>query len=306
MKKIIFTLSLLTLVGADKNCPNEELCGNSSIDIQEECDDGNTLNGDGCSSECYIENALCSMDVFQCPDGTLVSRTGNDCSFDCSDDDDENEVEIPKVCPSDAHMCPDGTWIGRSGEDCVFDCSQHMVNACNEDMFECPDGIFVYGVGPNCEHDCADHSEDAYNRFTPEHCEKDRFMCGDGTEVGRSGDECIFDCRGHELEDTIVEDCTLGESTIEAGGIASESTFGEITTYKICTSEGVQPDFAYTSDIDDTTVPDMLIICTHYQPGRVFNQNYEIVTYSDWGCNRYCTCDSNGDLMCTPYIMCIN
>jgi cysteine-rich repeat protein len=35
-------------------------CGDGSLQIGEECDDGNTLNGDGCSSKCQLE-ASCSI-----------------------------------------------------------------------------------------------------------------------------------------------------------------------------------------------------------------------------------------------------
>jgi len=41
-------------------------CGNSFIDLEkgEECDDGNTISGDGCSKECKIEeNYQCNFSV---------------------------------------------------------------------------------------------------------------------------------------------------------------------------------------------------------------------------------------------------
>jgi cysteine-rich repeat protein len=37
---------------------SEGVCGNSILDSGEECDDGNNINGDGCSSSCTIEPAL--------------------------------------------------------------------------------------------------------------------------------------------------------------------------------------------------------------------------------------------------------
>lgn len=36
-------------------CPVEPFCGDGNLDEGEECDDGNLINGDGCSSECKIE-----------------------------------------------------------------------------------------------------------------------------------------------------------------------------------------------------------------------------------------------------------
>lgn len=39
-------------------------CGNSIKETTELCDDGNIVNGDGCSSQCQIEtNYLCNLDV---------------------------------------------------------------------------------------------------------------------------------------------------------------------------------------------------------------------------------------------------
>lgn len=35
--------------------PEEPICGNEVLEQGEECDDGNLINGDGCSSECLIE-----------------------------------------------------------------------------------------------------------------------------------------------------------------------------------------------------------------------------------------------------------
>ena len=33
-----------------------EACGNGIVELQEKCDDGNTVNGDGCSYICNLEN----------------------------------------------------------------------------------------------------------------------------------------------------------------------------------------------------------------------------------------------------------
>ena len=47
----------------NKKCVNTQdqpkvLCGNGNVDAAygEDCDDGNTLNGDGCSNACKVEN----------------------------------------------------------------------------------------------------------------------------------------------------------------------------------------------------------------------------------------------------------
>jgi cysteine-rich repeat protein len=51
---------------------NAPTCGNGVIDPGEDCDDGNVLNGDGCSSHCLAEGSSASYAVPSfCGDGTL-------------------------------------------------------------------------------------------------------------------------------------------------------------------------------------------------------------------------------------------
>jgi hypothetical protein len=35
-------------------------------------------------------------------------------------------TEEPVYCTMDAFECPDGTWIGRTGPNCEFDCSTNQ------------------------------------------------------------------------------------------------------------------------------------------------------------------------------------
>ena len=43
--------------GSDTDAPSTctEVCGNMAISTNEDCEDGNTLSGDGCDSECKFE-----------------------------------------------------------------------------------------------------------------------------------------------------------------------------------------------------------------------------------------------------------
>ncbi len=62
--------------------------------------------------------AACPADAMECPDGTVVGRSGPECTFDpCPGESGTTGVD----CPSDAMECPDGTVVGRSGPDCAFD-----------------------------------------------------------------------------------------------------------------------------------------------------------------------------------------
>ena len=44
---------------ADASCGAGAVCGNSVVETGEQCDDSNTVNGDGCSSTCQTETACC-------------------------------------------------------------------------------------------------------------------------------------------------------------------------------------------------------------------------------------------------------
>lgn len=59
-------------------------CGNNNLEILEECDDGNTIPGDGCSIECLLEE--CGNGVLdfneECDDGNIYD--GDGCSSLCA------------------------------------------------------------------------------------------------------------------------------------------------------------------------------------------------------------------------------
>ncbi len=63
------------------------VCGNEAVEIGEQCDDGNTANGDGCSATCQLEQtgSVCGNGVLnggeQCDDGNNTS--GDGCSATC-------------------------------------------------------------------------------------------------------------------------------------------------------------------------------------------------------------------------------
>lgn len=62
------------------------ICGNNVLDSGEQCDDGNTLDGDGCTRTCTLEQPVCGNGILQqgeqCDDGNLINQDG--CSEFCS------------------------------------------------------------------------------------------------------------------------------------------------------------------------------------------------------------------------------
>ena len=104
-------------------CPNlsDGLCGNGTVDAGEDCDDGNTVNGDCCSASCRFEAA-----GSPCPDD------GNVCTDEACDGRGACQ-HTPNAAPCDdglfctvADACRDGRCQGTPR-----DCSG-AGNACND------------------------------------------------------------------------------------------------------------------------------------------------------------------------------
>lgn len=151
----------------------------------EQCDDGNTLGGDGCSETCVVER--CGDGMLQaneaCDDGNNVSRDG--CTADCVSHETcgngivdihlpNTRMTAPQLCSSAsatdtqcAELCDDGNNVSGDG------CSQN----CLSDE-RCPNGI-VDPLGDP--------------RLNPQQPE----LCDDGNSV--DGDDCRSDCQGAEV-----------------------------------------------------------------------------------------------------------
>ena len=85
-----------TCVGGTNNTPE---CGNGAVESGEECDDGNTVAGDGCDAECKTEtgttaecnngtkegNEVCDKDSVDCGTlGSFEAGTSAACKADCT------------------------------------------------------------------------------------------------------------------------------------------------------------------------------------------------------------------------------
>ena len=104
---------------------SQPVCGNGIVEEGEQCDDGNTVNGDGCSSTCQTEvpppPPVCGNGVVeageQCDDGNTLN--GDGCSATC-------QLETPNLCGNgvvDAgEQCDEGAANGAVGGDCTADC----------------------------------------------------------------------------------------------------------------------------------------------------------------------------------------
>jgi len=113
-------LHFLTLIG---------VCGDGTVDSGEDCDDGNTVDGDGCSATCNIEPPIapvCGNNLVesgeQCDDGNTVNADG--CSSTC-----QNEQALDPVCGNgtveSGEECDDGNTIDDDG--CSSTCQEEVL-----------------------------------------------------------------------------------------------------------------------------------------------------------------------------------
>ncbi len=104
------------------------LCGNGILDPGEDCDDGNSLDGDGCSATCSIESGwscsgqpssctpICGDGLVlggeECDDGNTL--TGDGCSSTCAIESGYTCSGSPSICTT---TCGDGVVAGEEACD---------------------------------------------------------------------------------------------------------------------------------------------------------------------------------------------
>jgi len=139
-----------TMDGSTPDSGTEPACGNSRLEAGEQCDDGNTADGDGCSATCARE-AYCgdgNLDSGeQCDDGN--HRSGDGCRSDCgSDESCGNGIRDVVV----GEQCDDGNRV--DGDGCSADCL--ALESCGDGTVDpgeqCDDGNSVRwdGCAPDC------------------------------------------------------------------------------------------------------------------------------------------------------------
>jgi cysteine-rich repeat protein len=112
-----------------------EICGDSilemnGIDPDEECDDGNLDPGDGCDGECNCEPEVCGDGILgcteECDDGNTIDD--DECRNDCTPPGGPGECGDGTVDPGED--CDDGNTI--DDDECPNDCMTGGVVACQE------------------------------------------------------------------------------------------------------------------------------------------------------------------------------
>ena len=73
-------IAAVTFLAACGDDPGKEICGDGVLDPGERCDDGNKVNGDGCS-------AICEVETTAAEDCAAVGDEDGDGNADCADSD---------------------------------------------------------------------------------------------------------------------------------------------------------------------------------------------------------------------------
>src|SRR3990167_6592511 len=135
------------------------LCGDSVIDTDETCDDGNTTNNDGCSSKCQLES--CGNGILEgsekCDDGNTSNNDG--CSSKCQLEYCGNGIL------EGSEKCDDGNTA--NGDGCSATCQTEVGGP----LPICSDGIdndgddLIDNLDPDCHTDGDATNDGSYNPF---------------------------------------------------------------------------------------------------------------------------------------------
>lgn len=202
--------------GCSSDCRSTERCGNGILDRSagEVCDDGNTDAGDRCSADCKSKeecgNGILDLAAGEvCDDGNKLN--GDKCSANCKSTEScgNNVVDLAV-----GEVCDDGNQV--NGDTCSSDCLSTGIcgNGHQDEGEECDDGNADDTDG------CVDECKLA--------------RCGDGhwnqsagsqeqCDVGGESDKCNYNCKKHQCGDGIVN-TTAGEQCDLGGRESSECT----------------------------------------------------------------------------------
>lgn len=193
---------------------NEPVCGNGDKEPGEECDDGNTITGDGCSSICTVEHF--------CGNGICEPEETHNCPTDCDICGNGvcNESETVASCSVDCYCTNGSCDVGESHEICPQDCAPE----CGNGTCEPDESYLTCLLDCFCTNGTCDDGETAVT--CPQDCST--VLCGNGTcDANESVATCPQDCTasecgngtcaGNESIATCPSDCFCGNGTCDGG-----------------------------------------------------------------------------------------
>lgn len=176
--------------GCSSSCSTETppaSCGNGSIDSGENCDDYNSTGGDGCSSSCHVESG------FSCPfAGFACTTICGDSIIVGSEACDDGNTNFGDGCDASCGSVESGYSCSGSPSSCSPICGDNSINGSEQ----CDDGNL--GGGDGCDASC--YIEAGWLCTSLPACE---LACGNGDIDGyeacdddnmENGDGCSASC----------------------------------------------------------------------------------------------------------------
>ena len=142
---------------------NEAICGDGIMNGAEQCDDGNTVNGDGCSAACQIENPVCNNGSAQAcysgPSGTLgvgICQAGSQiCSNNVWGSCVGEVLPALEVCDALDNNCDGQVDEGLGMTICGVGACQNSVNNCTGGVLNsCTPGTPTVETCDNLDNNC--------------------------------------------------------------------------------------------------------------------------------------------------------
>jgi cysteine-rich repeat protein len=197
-------------------------CGDGFLDTQvnEQCDDGNIIRGDGCDHRCAVEgcgNGVVDVDEV-CEDSNVTS--GDGCSDGCLSEFCGNNM----VDEDFGETCDDGN--KDSGDGCSAYCLREI----------CGNGIVDRAKGESCDDANTQNGDGCSDVCASEYCgngTQELFageMCDDGNT--ESGDGCSNTCLSENCGNGVV-DTSIGE-TCDDGNATPGDNCSDVCQQEYC------------------------------------------------------------------------
>jgi fibro-slime domain-containing protein len=179
-------------------------CGDGILEVTEQCDDGNTTPGDGCTAECKLESDwVCPTPGAPCV-STVVCGDGIMSGTEVCDDHNTLDGD---GCAADCKTIEPGWVCLAAGVRCQPECGDGMLKGAEE----CDDGNTEAddGCGTTCKVEdgfaCPDPGQPCHETVCGDGIKEGAESCDDGNT--RPSDGCTMDCRS-EPACTGSEGCT--------------------------------------------------------------------------------------------------